>query len=139
MTEDEFLTLTLPNRIRWLHSKDGPQGFLSHDRFAKILGTSRQVVINWEKGKNFPNPKSRTRLAKFSGFSDQAFSVREAEAVVEDSIDRRLRRLEARATRAENSLRRILRALDAAGIELPAARAASQSPATAPRSQRATG
>lgn len=136
MTEDAFLTLTLPERIKWLHGKDGPRGKLSHDRFGDAIGTSRQVIIAWEKAESYPSPKFQRALAEFSGFTAAAFSVREAEAVVEDSIDRRLRRLEARATRAETSLGRILRALDAAGIELPAARAASRSPATAAQPRR---
>lgn len=93
VTEDDFLTLTLPERIKWLHGKDGPRGFLSHDSFAKVLGTSRQVIIDWEKGAQ-PGKRYRDKLAKFSGFRPEVFARREAEALEKEMVGRRLRSLE---------------------------------------------
>lgn len=48
ITYDDFLALTLPERIRWLHSEDGPHGKLSHDRFGEMLGgIKRGRIIAW--------------------------------------------------------------------------------------------
>lgn len=93
VTEDDFLTLTLPNRIKWLHGPNGPRGKLSHDKFAKVLKTSRQTVINWEGGAQ-PGETYRKRLASFSGFRAEVFSRREAEALEKEMVGRRLRSLE---------------------------------------------
>lgn len=79
MTLDDFLTLTLPQRIVWLHSEDGPKGKLSHDRFAAILGTTRQTVIGWENG--VEPIRYAEKLAEFSGFPSNAFRRRQAEAI----------------------------------------------------------
>lgn len=95
MTEEEFLTLTLPERIRWCHGPDGPRGKLSHDRFAKILGTSRQTVISWENGTSEPRDY-REKLAEFSGFPEAAFSRRSAEAPSAVAVAARLATLEAK-------------------------------------------
>lgn len=112
MTEEEFLTLPLPERIQWLRSAEGPWGKLSHDRFAKALGTSRQVVIGWEKP-NGPEPSERLRvkLADFSGFKPSAFSRREAEAATWESIGSRLAALEEVLVEQGRSTDRALRAL----------------------------
>lgn len=103
MTLDDFLTLTLPKRIAWLHSHDGPKGKLSHDIFGQQLGTSRQQVINWENG---AEPTSfADALATWSGFPREAFLRREAEPLVEEMYRRRLQELEDQvaqlATRAD--------------------------------------
>lgn len=73
---------------------------MSHDRFAEILGTTRQTVIGWEKG--VEPKKYAERLAAFSGFPASAFRRREAESLTgvrqEDRtarLDRRLEALEA--------------------------------------------
>lgn len=92
VTEDEYLAMTLRQRIAWLRSKDGPRGKLSHDRFADTIGTSRQMVINWENGME---PKKFVKaLADFSGFRPEVFSRREAEELVQVSSFRRLLSLE---------------------------------------------
>lgn len=120
MTEEEFLTLALPDRIKWLHSEQGPRGKMSHDRFAKELGTSRQVVILWEKT-NGPEPAVRHRaaLAAFSGFSEDAFSRREAESATWASLGSRLAAVEAavddQGGEVARSLRTLARAID--GLE----------------------
>lgn len=93
MTLDEFLTLPLPKRIVWLHSAEGPRGKLSHDAFARILGTTRQTVINWERG---AEPRAYAeKLAEFSGFPADAFLRRGAEVAGEESSLRLLRELRA--------------------------------------------
>jgi hypothetical protein len=79
MTLEDFLTLSLPSRIAWLHSEDGPHGRLSHDRFAAMLGTNRQTVISWENG--VEPTRYADRLAEFSGFPASAFRRRQAEAL----------------------------------------------------------
>jgi len=94
MTYEDFLTLTLPDRIKWLRSPEGPAGELSHDRLGKALGTSRQVVIGWEKDAGpEPAPRFRDALAKFSGFPAAAFSRRLSERPAADSLGRRLEEL----------------------------------------------
>lgn len=81
--------MTLPKRIKWLRGPKGPSGALSHDSFAAILGTKRQVLIGWEKGAE-PNEASRAKLAEFSGFPAEAFSRRLAEPLAEEMLGRRL-------------------------------------------------
>lgn len=111
MTEDEFLTLTLPERIKWCHGPDGPRGKLSHDRFAKILGTTRQTIIGWEGGKSEPSDKYRPKLAEFSGFPAAAFSRRAAEAPSAAAMAVRLEALEAAVASQGREMARSLRAL----------------------------
>lgn len=48
----------LPDRIRRLREQTG----LSHDRIAERLGTTRQVVIRWEQGRNAPSRESLRKL-----------------------------------------------------------------------------
>jgi DNA-binding transcriptional regulator YiaG len=50
------------------------RGPLSHDKFAALLGTTRQVVIGWEKGKHVPGARHRARLAQVSGQPVAAFT-----------------------------------------------------------------
>lgn len=127
---DEFLTLTLPDRIQWLHGNDGPRGKMSHDRFAAMLGTNRQTVIAWEKGQQ-PGRDYAEKLAAFSGFPAEAFRRRSAEAAASASsrdLLRRLRELEEREARHEQETRAfasaVVRRLDALeealGIAAPA-------------------
>lgn len=125
MTEDEFIALPLPQKIEWLRSADGPRGKLSHDRLAAELGTSRQVVIKWEKGAE-PSPRLRARLAEFSGFPKEAFSRRGAEVLAQELYVRRLEEFAAlvaqqnaetkRSLQAvQRAIRRLERRLDAEG------------------------
>lgn len=89
MELDEFLTLPLPERIKWLRLQAG-----SHDKFAKRLGTSRQQVISWEKG---AEPKTyAAKLADVSGFPADAFSRRGSEQLVLETTLSLLRSLRAR-------------------------------------------
>lgn len=118
MTYDDFLTLTLPERIAWLHSKDGPRGFLSHDDFAEVLGTSRQVVIDWEKPAGAEPKKFVDQLTAFSGFPSEAFLRRTAEAAVHEMFGRRLESLEEQAAGSRVVFRGVLGALAEAGIQV---------------------
>lgn len=54
-------SLTVPQRIKWLRKQAG-----SHDKLAAKVGTTRQVIIRWEKGQK-PSAESRARLAEVSG------------------------------------------------------------------------
>jgi hypothetical protein len=102
VTLEDFLTLPLPERIKWLHSEGGPRGYLSHDSFAALLGTARQTVIGWEKG---TEPKQYAEaLAEFSGFPAWAFGRREAEGAVASSVGDRLRVQDGRLERVEGDL-----------------------------------
>jgi hypothetical protein len=123
LTEVDFLTLTLPERIAWLHSEHGPNGKLSHDRFAKILGgTSRQAIINWEKpGGGEPRAPMRRKLAKFSGFRPEVFSRRQAEALEQVTVGSRLRSVEDEAKWLRSQLLRCLDALELEPQEEPRA------------------
>lgn len=60
--------MTVPQRIKWLRKQAG-----SHDKLAAKVGTSRQVIIRWEKGQK-PSAESRRRLAEVSGLPSAAFS-----------------------------------------------------------------
>lgn len=102
MTLDEFLTLTLPERIRWLHSEHGPRGKLSHDALAAVLGTTRQTVIGWEKGRE--PKKYADALADFSGFPAWAFRRREAEGAAHESTGQLIRFHDDRLERVEGDL-----------------------------------
>ncbi len=94
MTLDDFLTLTLPQRIAWLHGAEGPQGKMSHDRFAEELGVpNRQTIIGWENGRE-PSKPYAAKLDEFSGFPAWAFRRRESEEAAFESFARRLRELE---------------------------------------------
>ena len=82
--------MTLPERIRWLRLH-GPAGRLSHDKFAELLGTSRQTVIGWERGQE-PRLYAE-KLAAFSdgyGFPAEAFT-KEGELLL---LRERVRQLE---------------------------------------------
>lgn len=61
-------SMTVPQRIKWLRKQAG-----SHDRLATKLGTTRQVVIRWEKGQR-PSASSRARLAEVSGLPAAFFT-----------------------------------------------------------------
>lgn len=73
------------------------RGDLSHDRFAAELGTSRQTVINWEKG-TAPTATYRRKLAAYSGEPESAFVYPKEErptlAVINGKLDRVLSLLE---------------------------------------------
>lgn len=110
MTDEEFLALPLAQKIEWLRSEDGPRGKLSHDRFAAELGTSRQVVIKWEKGAE-PSPRLRGRLAAFSGYPAEAFARRGAEALAQELYVRRLEELAATVAAQNEEMKRSLLAV----------------------------
>jgi DNA-binding transcriptional regulator YiaG len=59
---------TVGQRIRRL------RGDLSHDKFAARLGTSRFVVIRWEKDVHVPGPEYRRRLAELTGRPESEFN-----------------------------------------------------------------
>lgn len=78
MELDEFLTLPLAERVKWLRQQAG-----SHDKLARKLGTSRQQVINWEKG---AEPKTYAeKLGEISGFPAAAFTRRGSETLVSET------------------------------------------------------
>jgi len=52
--------MTVGQRIKWARKSAG----LSQERLAASLGTTRQVVIRWERDKHLPNSLSRDRLAE---------------------------------------------------------------------------
>lgn len=86
MTLDEFLTLPLAKRVEWLRKREG-----SHDRLAEKLGTSRQMVISWEKG---TEPKTyAAKLATVSGFPREAWLRRESETLAVETTLGLLRQL----------------------------------------------
>lgn len=118
MTLDDFVLMSLGSRIKWLHGPKGPRGKLSHDKFAKILGTSRQLVIKWEKNETEPRDFLGA-LAEFSGFPEAAFSLRGAEALVEESAGPRLQRLQVEADTTRGIVRAVLEALAERGIQVP--------------------
>ena len=52
--------MTVGQRIRWARREAG----LSQERLALAIGTTRQVVIRWERDKHLPNASSRERLGE---------------------------------------------------------------------------
>ena len=52
--------MTVGQRIRWARKEVG----LSQERLALMIGTTRQVVIRWERDKHLPNASSRDRLGE---------------------------------------------------------------------------
>jgi DNA-binding transcriptional regulator YiaG len=96
---------------------------MSHDQLGKILNTTRQAIISWEKNGVEPRAPMRKKLAKFSGFQAACFSRREAEELAQDTFGRRLER-------AEETLERVLQGMVEAGIPIPRAAAEHQSSAT---------
>src|SRR5262245_42094918 len=74
--------MPLPQRIGWCRSHEGPKGWLSHDKFAAELGTTRHTTINWEKGQQ-PSYRYAAKLAEFSGFPPAAFRRPEAEKLAQ--------------------------------------------------------
>lgn len=143
--EDLVLTKTLGERIKYVRTNlvgedDQP---MTQPELARVAGLKRghHGVMRWEKGEAEPRATARERIAALAGstYRPEVFSRSGAEELVVESAVPRLRSLEARAERAERSLRRILRALDKAGIAVPADRAASRSPASAPQRRAGTG
>jgi transcriptional regulator with XRE-family HTH domain len=68
MISPQLKQMTVPQRIRWLRKQAG-----SHDKLAAKVGTSRQVIIRWEKGTSKPRAESRRRLASASGLPASLF------------------------------------------------------------------
>lgn len=93
VTLDEFLTWPLHKRIEWLRKKAG-----SHDKLAVKLGTTRQTVIGWEKGKQ-PNASYRKKLAVLSKFPADSFLRSGVEREVWALTENRLLELEALVAR----------------------------------------
>lgn len=85
--------MPLRQRIRWLR-ENGSHGKLSHDRLAAALGTTRQTVINWEKGTR-PTDRYAAALAEFFGVPVETFRAPAAEAVTLHRLADRLEELEA--------------------------------------------
>ena len=50
------------------------RGKLSLDRFAEELGTSRQRVIAWEKGRSLPSEQYAVQIAERAGVDPSAFA-----------------------------------------------------------------
>lgn len=105
MTLDDLLTLPLHKRIEWLRKLEG-----SHDKLALRLGTKRQTVIGWEKGRQ-PNTHYQAALAEVSGFPAYAFKRSAAEREVWALTESRLQALEARLDRVVEETARGFEAL----------------------------
>lgn len=101
-----FERLSVPQRVRQL------RGQLSHDRFADQLGTSRQTVIEWEKGRRRPGPRYRAKLAELSGYPEEMFEGPQVErlelSVIRDVFDRAARDADDVAARRHEAVMREL-------------------------------
>lgn len=51
---------------------------LTQDRFAELLGTSRQIVIGWEKGRHKPSRRYRARIIRATGAAAELFDDEES-------------------------------------------------------------
>lgn len=96
---DDLMLLSLGARIRYVreniatqrHRRGNP--FMSHDDFAKAIGTSRQTVIRWEGGST---PRAYAeRIAGLTPYPPEAFGAPGEAELVRQTFDRRLRQLEA--------------------------------------------
>lgn len=75
------MAATLPDssvakRVRWARKQSA---YPTLDALAAKIGTTRQVIINWEKGKHLPNEYSQRRLAEATGIPAEAFSEEKSE------------------------------------------------------------
>lgn len=58
------------------------RGKVSQETFAAQLGTTRQTVIDWEKGRTFPNEENAAKLAALAGVPAATLLRRPAEEPV---------------------------------------------------------
>lgn len=58
-----MLQSPLGQRIREARERAG----YTQDRLAEALGTTRQVIIGWEKGRHRPQERHRVRLIEITG------------------------------------------------------------------------
>jgi transcriptional regulator with XRE-family HTH domain len=80
MATVEAHELSVGKRIRWARRRKG----LSQDKLAERVGTTRQVVIRWEKDRHLPNERSRERLAQATGQEADFFAERRASTNEDD-------------------------------------------------------
>ena len=118
--EDLVLTKTLGQRIHYVRTKLR----MTQRQFATKVGLadSHYGVGRWEKGTHDPSPENASKiaaLAKGANYRPEAFSLRGAEALVVESAVPRLGELEGRAVGAVLTLRSVLEALAASGIQVP--------------------
>lgn len=109
VTCETLLTLPLRQRIKWLRSKDGPRGEMSHDKLAKALKTSRQTVISWEKG-TVPR-RLVDRIVEFSGCPRETWLPGEEDALGEDYFLALLQELQGVIEEQGKEMTRALKAL----------------------------
>jgi transcriptional regulator with XRE-family HTH domain len=61
--DTETKVMTVGQRILWAREQAG----FTQDRLAAVIGTTRQVVIGWEKDRHVPGAHSRRRLSDALG------------------------------------------------------------------------
>lgn len=72
--------MTVGQRIKAARKEVG----LSQERLARVIGTTRQVVIRWEKDKHLPNELSRKKLGDATGRPARFFREGDPDADEED-------------------------------------------------------
>jgi transcriptional regulator with XRE-family HTH domain len=91
--------MSIGRRIRWARKRAG----LSQDALAAAIGTTRQVVIRWEKDRHLPNLESREKLAAATGQPAEFFAEQPATRDEEDEEETEL------AMRVLQTLRAVVR------------------------------
>jgi transcriptional regulator with XRE-family HTH domain len=92
--------MSIGRRIRWARRSAG----LSQDALAAKIGTTRQVIIRWEKDRHLPNLESRQKLAAATGQPAEFFAERPTVREDEDEEETEL------AMRVLQTLRAVVRA-----------------------------
>lgn len=84
----EARELTVGKRVRWARKRSG----LSMDALAAQIGTTRQVIIKWEKDRHLPNAHSRERLGEATGQHPDFFRDETRHAPPDDEDDAAMER-----------------------------------------------
>ena len=91
---------------------------LSQQAFAYFLGVSRNVVMNWERGRSMPDHTALAHLSRLSGVSIGDITSQELtpdmlpaqppmEFVSADYIDKRLEQIEGLLSKIDNKIDKI--------------------------------
>lgn len=78
--------MTVGQRVRWARRRAN----LSQDRLALHIGTTRQVVIGWEKDRHRPGAQSRRKLAEATGQRADFFRDEDDDDEEADTLEREL-------------------------------------------------
>lgn len=124
---DEFVLMPLADRIKFVRTnlerptKGGRVKHLTLDEFAAAVGAKdRARPIGWEKGQK-PRDYAKA-IAELTPYTEAAFGGSGAEALVEESLGRRLRSLTGEVAFLRTNLELVLEALGIPAVGEPPTR-----------------